>query len=105
MFVCYTSACPMDELPGGKRAAIRWRSLAKTQKISASLLSVAGIVVFVLSFQELQANIRNPFTVSTANLKTAKTTIENLSPDQREAELAKRRDTDGDGISDADEVK
>ncbi|MBI4139076.1 hypothetical protein HY479_02900 [Candidatus Uhrbacteria bacterium] len=93
----------MDKLPVIQNVAGAWRRLAKDQKISAGLLGVCGLIAFALSVQRLQASIRDPFTVSKDKFLQARTTIEGLNPEQRELDASKRRDTDGDGISDYDE--
>lgn len=93
----------MDEPSGLKMVAERWRSLAKEQKISAGILALCGVVALGLSVQRINASIRDPFTVSRAQLDQAKLTVNALDPAQQEEAAAKRRDTDGDGISDWDE--
>lgn len=82
---------------------VRWRALAKEQKISAGILAVCGIIALVLSVERLQSTIRDPFTVSRENIESAKRKLDNLNPTEREEEEARRRDTDGDGLSDYDE--
>ncbi len=95
----------MDKLPVIKIVAERWNTLAKEQKISAVLLGVCGIIVLVFSVQRISASIRDPFTVSKDKFTQARATVEAINPEQRELEASKRRDTDGDGISDFDEEK
>ncbi|MCI0479425.1 thrombospondin type 3 repeat-containing protein [Candidatus Uhrbacteria bacterium] len=84
-------------------AAERWRSLAREQKISAGLLGFCGVLAIMLSVQRIHARIMDPFTVSASQFQEAKQTIESITPEERETAEAKRRDTDGDGISDWDE--
>ncbi|MFH1078008.1 MAG: hypothetical protein V1745_01845 [Patescibacteria group bacterium] len=56
-----------------------------------------------LSMQRIQAKIMDPFTVSEVQFTKAKEAVESITPAAREMAEAKRRDTDGDGISDYDE--
>ncbi|MBU1348790.1 hypothetical protein KJ781_01835 [Patescibacteria group bacterium] len=93
----------MDGLPWMNGAAERWRSLAREQKISAGLLGFCGLLAIGLSMQRIHAKIVDPFTVSEAQFRQAKEAIDTITPAQREIAEAKRRDTDGDGISDYDE--
>lgn len=84
--------------------ANRWRALTKEQQISVGILSVCGIIALVLSVQRIRAGIINPFTVATSKFISAKQTVNNLDAARLEEDASKRRDTDGDGLSDYDEV-
>lgn len=93
----------MDKLPVVKGVAERWHSLAKEQKISAGILAFCGLAALILSVQKIQSNLGDPFSVTKSKYEEAKKAVEALSPEERADAEAKRRDTDGDGISDWDE--
>lgn len=95
----------MDGLSVWKGVAERWNSLAREQKISAGILAFCGVIAMTLSVQRIQAGVNNPFTVSKTKYEQSKSVVETIAPEQRELEESKRRDTDGDGISDYDEEK
>lgn len=95
----------MDEMSVWKTVAERWRSLAREQKISVGVLAICGIAALGLSAQRVGAVIGDPFTVSKQKIESAKKTMDTINPAKREEEEAKRRDTDGDGISDYEEEK
>lgn len=95
----------MDNVPVLSTVAERWNSLAKGQKISAGILGVCGLIALVLSVQRINAGIIDPFTVSKAKLESAREAIDKIDPSKRLEAESRRRDTDGDGISDYDEEK
>jgi len=81
----------------------RWRSLAREQKISAGILAVCAIVALGLSVQRIHAQVNNPFSISKDQLDQATRAVANIDVNGRQLEESKRRDTDGDGLSDYDE--
>jgi hypothetical protein len=81
----------------------RWNVLAKEQKISAGILAVCGLIAMVLSVERLNASVRDPFTVSRDTLESARRALDKIDPSKRLEDESKRRDTDGDGLSDYDE--
>jgi hypothetical protein len=93
----------MDNMALFNGVIARWRGLAREQKISAGILAVCGLIALTLSVERLNASIRDPFTISREKLESAKRTLDAINPGQRESEEARRRDTDGDGLSDYDE--
>ncbi len=80
----------------------QWRNLQKEQKISVCLLGVCGVLVVGLSLYRLQANVVEPFLVDNKEMLASKMLI-GQTPADIEAQQ-KRTDTDGDGLSDWDEV-
>ncbi|MFA5130105.1 MAG: hypothetical protein WC477_04270 [Patescibacteria group bacterium] len=79
-----------------------WRSLAREQKVAVGLLSVCGIAAIVLAFVEIRRTLVYPFTAPVDKLAQIK---QMFGPtDQEKADQQKRTDTDGDGISDWDEL-
>ncbi len=80
----------------------RWREFTREQKISVCILGFCGILAIGLSISRLQRTIREPFLTDKAKAIAAKgllgTTVE-----EEEARL-RRTDTDGDGLSDWDEL-
>jgi len=93
----------MDNVPVIDALKDRWNSLAKEQKISAGILAVCGLIAMGLSLQRLGATISDPFTVSRETFQSAKAALDKIDPSKRLEDEAKRRDTDGDGLSDYDE--
>ncbi|MBU2509631.1 thrombospondin type 3 repeat-containing protein [Patescibacteria group bacterium] len=93
----------MAKRPTQKRVSEHWNYLAKEQKIAASVLVVCGSVALVLSMQQIYAGVVNPFTVSKAQFAEAQRKVGAIDSQGRELDESKRRDTDGDGISDFDE--
>ncbi len=80
----------------------QWRNLQKEQKISVCLLGVCGVLVVGLSFYKLQMSVVEPFLTNNKEMLASKILI-GQTPADLEA-LQKRTDTDGDGLSDWDEV-
>ncbi|MCC7357780.1 hypothetical protein IT408_04765 [Candidatus Uhrbacteria bacterium] len=80
----------------------RWRMLTREQQISVVVLMICGGCAITLSLFRIQASIKEPFLVRKDTLLTAKKI---LGPsDQQKLEKEQRTDTDGDGLSDWDEV-
>lgn len=82
-----------------------WNSLDESQHVSLSFFIPCALVATILSIASLHASITNPFRVS----KTFLTRSQQLIAQQRAnaAEQARQdalKDTDGDGLSDADEA-
>ncbi|MFA5935973.1 MAG: hypothetical protein WC787_03935 [Patescibacteria group bacterium] len=93
----------MDRVPFLRTLSERWNILAKEQKISAGILAVCGLIAMGLSVERLSASIRDPFTVSRETFDSAKRTLDKIDPSKRLEDESRRRDTDGDGLSDYDE--
>ncbi|MFZ2804010.1 MAG: hypothetical protein WA001_02190 [Patescibacteria group bacterium] len=70
--------------------------------MSVLLLGVCGIVALGLSVYRLGASVNQPFLVDSSAIAEAKNIV-GVTPEEQEA-LDKRTDTDGDGLSDWDEV-
>jgi hypothetical protein len=79
-----------------------WRNLRKEQRLSVVLLGVCGLTAIGLSVYRVGSAITDPFLVDRTQLTKA-TDIIGQTPEEKEA-LQKRTDTDGDGLSDWDEV-
>ena len=95
----------MDEGSLRSRFKEQWQAFSREQRLSVVLLSVCGIVTLGFSYTHMTSLITEPFTVSRGKLQKAKFTLDQLNPDARLEAEAKRRDTDGDGLSDWDEEK
>ncbi len=80
----------------------RWNFLTKEQKISVGILGVCGVFAIGMSLLTFERNLTNPFLKSRAAVLAAKSKLA-PSEEDRVAEQ-KRRDTDGDGLSDWDEI-
>lgn len=93
----------MDESSLRARTVERWRSLSREQKVSVVILSACGVVALVLSAQRIGSNIVTPFTISRSKLQTAEQKVAATTAVLREDDMARRRDTDGDGLSDYNE--
>ncbi|MCR4278717.1 MAG: hypothetical protein NUV81_02305 [bacterium] len=93
----------MEENLGIEQVSERWRTLARGEKISAGVLAVCAIVVLGLSAQRLYAGVNDPFSVSKTDVQEATKAVSNIDVQGRQLAESKRRDTDGDGLSDYDE--
>jgi len=80
----------------------RWQALAREQKLALVGLSVIAGIAFGLSLYRVNAMIREPFLVKTTTLDDAKKLL-GLTNEELIAQQ-KRKDTDGDGLSDWDET-
>lgn len=80
----------------------RWQLLTREQQISVVILTICGGCAIALSLFRIQASIQEPFLVRKDTLLNAKKLI-GLS-EQQKIERDQRTDTDGDGLSDWDEV-
>ncbi|MCX6796164.1 MAG: hypothetical protein NTW06_01555, partial [Candidatus Falkowbacteria bacterium] len=80
--------------------------LSRNRKIAVAVLAFFGIFVIVFWFAQFQANLKNPLqhnTDTTASNNSANSSVNNngFNPDD---EALKNKDTDGDGLSDWDEL-
>ncbi len=88
---------PFDETGGGFDEKPTPPPLDKNQKIAAASLAVFGILVVVLWFAQLKNNIYGPFNAPAGQNQVA-------TEAQNNDEVLKTKDTDGDGLSDYDEL-
>lgn len=79
-----------------------WNTLTKQQKVSVCVLGVCGVLALTLSVYKVGARIREPFLVDRSEILSIKEII-GTTPEEETAKQ-KRTDTDGDGLSDWDEV-
>jgi hypothetical protein len=85
-----------------QNSARRSYSLTREQKLSVGVLGVCGLVAILLSFVQLRRALIHPFTTPVQSLVELKRV---LGPTAEELDReAKKADTDGDGISDYDEL-
>ncbi len=82
---------------------LNWfRQFSREQQASVIVVFVCGLLAFGLSFYRLRLNVTAPFLVDKREINNAK---EIIGPTPAEEEAAqKRTDTDGDTLSDWDEV-
>ncbi len=80
----------------------RWKELAPGQQLSVVVLGICGGVALSLAGYRVRANIYAPFLVDKIQLAQSKALV-GLT-DEQIVEQQKRRDTDGDGLSDWDEA-
>ena len=81
---------------------MKWNNLTKEQKISVCILAVCGFLALGFSAWKVKARITDPFLVPKSELTRIKEVI-GSTPQEDEARL-KRIDTDGDSLSDWDEI-
>lgn len=80
----------------------RWQMLTREQQISVVVLMICGGCAISLSLFRIQASIKEPFLVRKDTLLSAKKL---LGPSElQKIEKQQRTDTDGDSLSDWDEV-
>ncbi len=104
LLMCYTyPVLHMDKMSVFSSMKERWNALLREQKIAVGILASCGLVALVFSFQRLGAGLNDPFMVSRASFESAKQVVNTIDPTQTQEAEARRRDTDGDGISDWDE--
>jgi hypothetical protein len=81
---------------------MRWQSLTIEQKLLVGVLGVAGVTALVFGLVQVRMSLIRPFTTDVQTLVDLK---KRSGPTETElAEQAKKRDTDGDGVSDFDET-
>ena len=86
----------------GRSVVGRWRSLTREQKFSAGLLCIIGVSAIAFSVVRLRSAIIRPFTTPVQQLVDLK---KRMGPSEQDlAEQQRRTDTDGDGVSDWDEL-
>ncbi len=81
---------------------LKWNNLTKEQKFSVCILAVCGLLALGFSAWKVTARITDPFLVPKSELTRIKEII-GSTPQEDEARL-KRIDTDGDSLSDWDEI-
>jgi len=80
----------------------RWNFFTFEQKLSVGILSVCGVLAIGLSVYRIQHSVKEPFLVEKSRALAFRQT---LTPSDAETEARlKRIDTDGDGLSDWDEI-
>ncbi len=82
----------------------RWARLSVQQKFSAVILGVCGCITLVLSFAQLRTQILSPFFVQRRVLDRSQAFFAKQEEESQKIELLKKKDTDGDGLSDYDEL-
>lgn len=82
----------------------RWSRLSVEQKISASILGTCGAIALVLSFAQLRTQLLSPFFVQRKVLDRSQAFFAKQEQEAQKLELLKKKDTDGDGLSDYDEL-
>lgn len=81
----------------------RWESFTKEQRLSVVLLCICGFFALGLSAYQMNMNVHGPFLADKAQAIAFKQSLL-PSPDEQDAKQ-KRTDTDGDGLSDWDEIQ
>ncbi|HWQ99252.1 MAG TPA: hypothetical protein VN397_00190 [Candidatus Methylomirabilis sp.] len=92
----------MEDSHARSAVAERWRSLTREQKLSVGVLGVCGLIAILFSFVRIRNAIIRPFTTPVSLLVELR---KKFGPTEQEiVEQQKRTDTDGDGISDFEEL-
>jgi hypothetical protein len=78
--------------------------LTKQQKIALTVLSFFSVLVVVAWGMQLKKNINDPLAGNTTSQTTAAATTPDDAKAAADAEALKKKDTDGDGLSDYDEL-
>jgi len=86
-----------------ERVRERWKALPSETRFASGVLGVCGFAALVLSVWYMAANIAAPFRVPTSSLIATRAAFQSTS-EARQAEAAKQRDTDRDGLSDYAEL-
>ncbi len=81
-----------------------WRGLPSETRFSSIIIGGCGVTALGLSVMFLRSNISLPFLVPIATLTAARQALVPASDAAREAEAAKSKDTDRDGLSDYAEL-
>ena len=82
----------------------RWARLSVQQKFSATILGICGFMTLVLSFAQIRSQILAPFFVQRRVLDRSNAFFAKQDAEAKKIELLRQKDTDGDGISDYDEL-
>ncbi len=95
-----------DHEDGERFAAIReaWRTLSSEQQFGIIIFTVFGVLTLLFSGWYLRAQIRAPFLTSRRSLEVSRKYLDAQNKATRVEEEQKTKDTDGDGISDWDEL-
>ncbi|MDD5071419.1 MAG: hypothetical protein PHQ42_01655 [Patescibacteria group bacterium] len=78
----------------------RGQGLGKNQKIAVAVLAVLGVAVIITWMAQLQKNINSPFAYNPGGISETASVCQ--GPECQES--LKTKDTDGDGLSDWDEL-
>ena len=81
--------------------APRQNEISRNQKIAAGVLAFFGVLVIIMWFVQLKNSINAPFKRSSGNSTITATNTESTALSDEEL---KTQDTDGDGLSDWDEL-
>lgn len=76
------------------------QNLGKNQKIAVGVLAVSAFLIIILWTMQLKNSINGPFTYNPGNSSQT----DSASSDANNAEALKTKDTDGDGLTDWDEL-
>lgn len=93
----------MSEDKANFRGALdgHWRKLNKGKRVAFITFVIGAVLLFSFSFLNLMDSVASPFRGSVAQLEKDKDLIKD--PETEQNAIAKRIDTDGDGLSDWDE--
>lgn len=82
----------------------RFARLSVEQKISTAILGVCGAIALVLSVAQVRTQLRSPFFVQRSVLDRSNAFFAQQEEEAQKIEIQKKKDTDGDGLSDYDEL-
>ncbi len=95
-----------DHERGQGRQSLReaWTNLSAEQQLGVTIFSVCGVLTLVFSGWYLRAQIRAPFMASRLSLEASRAYVEQHTRAAQLEEEQKTKDTDGDGLSNWDEL-
>lgn len=97
----------MSDREGGQRfSALReaWAGLSSEQQMGVTIFSVCGVLTLLFSGWYLRAQIRAPFMTPLSSLQASRKFVDERTKALQLEEDQKMKDTDGDGVSDWDEL-
>jgi hypothetical protein len=97
----------MSDREGGQRfGALReaWAQLSSEQQMGIMIFSICGGLTLLFSGWYLRAQIRAPFMTPLSSLQASRKFVDERTKALQAEEDQKMKDTDGDGISDWDEL-
>lgn len=92
-------------LPFLGRVREGWLAFTNEQRFGVTLFGACGVLALVFSAWYIRAHIRAPFLASKERLWQAQAFVSETERKNREQEASRLKDSDGDGLNDADELK
>lgn len=95
-----------DREEGRRFTAVReaWGALSSEQQMGVTIFSICGVLTLLFSGWYLRAQIRAPFMTPLRSLEASRKYVDERTRAAQLEEEQKLKDTDGDGVSDWDEL-